>query len=212
MALIDTIRKNEVIPVTHQQPLIVNLRVAKTPSFYEYVDNKPARAGDPDNIFGSKESTIGLYLAQKLLPLCGNSSVYQTNLVLYLGNLERPDILHITNLLCSTSVLALSNIYPDPKVLINIYNPPSDEVIIYQRHWQMCWFAHLRRCLGELYKPHISRYNREWRVKDLQKGFEADPRFNWESINNNIKYGYQFYRSRLTARNFCEGTAGDLYS
>ena len=212
MSLLDTIQSYEVIPqVPESHPLILNIRVAKTPNFLDYVDSKGDLPTDPGNIFGSKESSIGLYLAKNLLHLASNLSVYQTNLVIYLGVSENPDVLHLINQFSADSVLALSRFYEKPKVLVNLYTPPADQVITYQRHWQMCWFAHLRRCLGEVYKPGIPRYNREWDVKDLQEEFENDPAFSWDNLTSNLKYGYQFYNGKLGTRNFCAGTAGDLY-
>jgi hypothetical protein len=212
MSLLDTIQSYEVIPeVDESHPLILNIRVAKTPNFLDYVDSKEDLPQDVSNTFGSKESSIGLYLAQALLGLCSNSSIYQTNLVLYLGVQVDVEVLHLINLFSSGATLALSKLYDSPKVLVNLYAPPADQVITYQRYWQMCWFAHLRRCLGEVYRPHIPKYNREWDVKDLQSEFEADPHFNWDNLSNNLKYGYQFFNGRLCTRNFCAGTSGDLY-
>lgn len=212
MSLLNTIKAHEVIPETPENSsLILNLRIAKTPIFLNYLDSKKPLDSDPENIFGSKESSVGLYLAQNLLNLCHNISIYQTNLVIYLGVQQDPDVLHLVNQFSAASTLALSKLYGSPKVLINVYSPPQDLLIVYQRYWQMCWFAHLRRCLGELYKPHIPRYNREYPVQDLQSEFEADPRFSWESISTNLKYGYQFSNGQLTTRNFCKGTAGDLH-
>lgn len=210
MSLLNTIQQYRVIPKTQSNNLVINLRIVKTPIFLDYLDSKPALASDPENIFGSKESSVGLYLAQGLLGLCSDISIYQTNLVLYL-EAENPDIVHLINLFSSTSVLRLADLYRSPKILIDIYNPPEKDVIAYQRYWQMCWFAHLRRCLGELYKPYIPRYNREYPVKELQQEFEADPLFDWELIPNSVKYGYQFVNKRLISRNFCQGTAGDLH-
>jgi hypothetical protein len=210
MSLLNTIKSHQVIPKTQSNSLVINLRVVKTPIFLDYLDSKPPLDSDSENIFGSKEASVGLYLAQGLLGLCGEISIYQTNLVLYL-EAENPDIVHLINLFSSEAVLRLADLYRSPKILIDIYNPPAEEVIAYQRYWQMCWFAHLRRCLGELYKPHIPRYNREYPVKEIQAEFEADPLFDWELIPNSVKYGYQFSNKRLISRNFCHNTAGDLH-
>lgn len=210
MSLLNTIQQYQVIPKTQSNSLVINLRIVKTPIFLDYLDSKPALNSDPENIFGSKEASVGLYLAQGLLGLCSDISIYQTNLVLYL-EVENPDIVHLINLFSSGATLRLADLYVSPKILIDIYNPPSEKVIAYQRYWQMCWFAHLRRCLGELYKPHIPRYNREYPVKELQREFEADPTFDWVLIPSSVKYGYQFVNKRLIPRNFCRGTAGDLY-
>jgi hypothetical protein len=128
-----------------------------------------------------------------------------------LGVQVEVEVLHLINLFTSTSVLALARLYEHPKVLVNLYAPPADQVITYQRYWQMCWFAHLRYCLGEVYKPHVPRYNRVYEAKDLQKAFENDPTFSWDNLPNNLKYGYQFYHGKLVTRNFCQGTAGDLH-
>lgn len=213
-SLFEIVRSNEVIPCEESNnPFILNIRIAKTESFYQYVEAKPALPHDEENIFGHKESSIGLYLAQELIKkqLCSNVSVYQTNLVVYLGVIDKPEVLHIINQFVTESVLSLHRLYNAPKVLVNLYNPPAAEVILYQRYWQMCWFAHLRRCLGEVYKPHISRYNREYQVKEIQKEFEQDPDFSWDNLSDNLKYGYQFINGRLQTRNFCSGTGGDLF-
>lgn len=188
---------------------LINLSISKTNKYYEFLDSKASLPTDPDNVFGTKESALGLAVASKLVEskLVKNCSSYMSNLCLYFESSS----LSIENTACQVSIVAykaLSHYYSDPSVSLTVYPAYDDNnKLFFQRYWQKAWMAHQVRALAEVYlEPPIPRDNKLYKVRELRDALENTPSFSFSNLSGFQKYSHHFVDRKLTTVNFFEGT------
>lgn len=189
--------------------LLLNISVGKR-FLAEALQDRSSLPKDPDNLFGTKESSLGLGLAEHLLRVSQNSSIYMGNICLYMP--PDSELVPSVSFAAASSAEFLTSLYGRSSLAVEAFPcHTTSEVVLMKRYWQMAWFSRVRRVLANLYgQPPIPLNTKYYTTEELQSSFESNPAFSWNSIPQEYRYGYHYFRGKLKVLNFNENTKGDL--